>query len=215
MSHEASQEAGLRVRTTRARTVRLDQSTRLLAAVLAARDDWRARREPLAAAVLVLVVAWALLALRRVRRASLRKPGPELQPAPTVLAVARLLAPYPARSRRSGVRRCWDGSGMGRGRARCSDIAALDLPGGPDYCLQTSVRVRQPRSEPLALSIVAHRFCGLADFAKPKGRRLAMVNVSAEARLRRPFKASHLESRYRILTSLAQETWYRLQLARR
>ena len=147
MSHEASQEAGLRVRTTRARTVRLDQSTRLLAAVLAARDDWRARREPLAAAVLVLVVAWALLALRRVRRASLRKPGPELQPAPTVLAVARLLAPYPARSRRSGVRRCWDGSGMGRGRARCSDIAALDLPGGPDYCPQTSLMVWQPRSD--------------------------------------------------------------------
>ena len=72
------------------------------------------------------------------------------------------------------------------------------LRGDSVTCVQASARVAheaillgragQRHGDLLALSIVAHRFCGFAEFAKPKGRGLGDLNVSAEARLRRPFK---------------------------
>lgn len=72
------------------------------------------------------------------------------------------------------------------------------LRGDSVTCVQASARVAheaillgragQRHGDLLALSIVAHRFCGFAEFAKPKGRGLGDLNVSAEARLRRPFQ---------------------------
>ena len=74
------------------------------------------------------------------------------------------------------------------------------LRGDSVTCVQASARVAheaillgragQRHGDLLALSIVAHRFCGFAEFAKPKGRGLGDLNVSAEARLRRPFQVS-------------------------
>lgn len=77
------------------------------------------------------------------------------------------------------------------------------LRGDSVTCVQASARVAheaillgragQRHGDLLALSIVAHRFCGFAEFAKPKGRGLGDLNVSAEARLRRPFQEQESE----------------------
>jgi hypothetical protein len=63
-------------------------------------------------------------------------------------------------------------------RRQC-DVCVGECKGGARSYSSWACWAATWRCEPLALSIVAHRFCGPANFAKPKGRGLGDLVISA------------------------------------
>ena len=97
---------------------------RSLRPVLAAREELgRASREPLTAAVLVIVVARTAPARRSVSGHAPRHPGPQHLALAAVLAEARRLLPYPARRGAHGWGGARTGLGRGVGQAGRPDMA--------------------------------------------------------------------------------------------